>query len=63
MTQQLEFNHSFIAFGQQFSFLNNETMLEASHLASDCETNREFKSMLNAEEVFYKVESCKFVSP
>ena len=60
MKQQLEFNHSFIAFGQQFSFLTNETLKAATEVASDCDSVRELKSLLNAEEVFYQAE---FIGP
>lgn len=58
---QLKFDHHFVAFGQQFSFLNEATLQEAKNLESECDSSREFKSLLNAEEVFYTATNCRFV--
>lgn len=45
----LEFTHSFIAFGQEFSFVSATALAEAQMLSRDCDT---------AEEVFYRATTC-----
>lgn len=59
----LEFAHSFIAFGQEFSFVSATAWAEAQMLSRDCDTVGEFKALLNAEEVFYQSTTCQFVQP
>lgn len=50
----LEFNYELTVFDQTFSFLTEATLDAATELSFDCDSVKEFKSLLNAEEVFYK---------
>jgi len=59
----LVLNYELTVFNQTFSFLTEATRDAATELAFNCDSVREFKSLLNAEEVFYKAESCKYKAP